>query len=130
MQTPPSFSVPVAPQLPPPMTVRFAAIGEAWDLIRQDWVPWVLSILVLIVGSYAAEFLALPFFMLIGLAGVGSSQTSAATGVGLAIGFVLVYILTFVAVSVVQGVMFTLPQRLAVRRLRGLSSTTNDLFAL
>ncbi|MHB8636648.1 MAG: hypothetical protein ACYC96_09265 [Fimbriimonadaceae bacterium] len=130
MQTPPSFSAPVSGATPPPMRVRFAAIGEAWNLIRQDWAPWVVAILVLVVATYAAEFVALPALMLVGAASGTTKVGANAPSATLVIGVVAVYAFTLALVAVVQGLMSTLPQRLALRRLRGESSGLNDLFTL
>src|SRR5689334_13333243 len=41
---------------PGPASVRFAAIGEAWELIKKDMSPYILAMLILLVSSIAINF--------------------------------------------------------------------------
>lgn len=131
METPPFFAAQTQPQLPPPsMRVRFDAIREAWGLIwPSDVWPWVIAMIVFMGVSYAVQIAMMPIAMATGaLSGPSgsSSSPSSASALGLYIGL---NALIGLIVMVLQGVICCLPQRLALRKLRGLPATVNDMFS-
>ena len=135
METPPSSSdlqSPPSPRLPPPpaLRVRFAAIGEGWSLIRQDMIPWVVAMLLLMGVSYGVELLAMPALLAMAPAADAGSPRGSAYTAGYAVGFFAVYSAMFIAIAVLQGVISTLPQRFSLRKLRGQSASVNDMFSL
>ncbi|MHB8636649.1 MAG: hypothetical protein ACYC96_09270 [Fimbriimonadaceae bacterium] len=133
MQTPPTFTTMAAP-VPPPLRVRFDAIGDAWRLYMLDMGQWIGGVLLAIIVTAAPIFvLELIVFGLIvpgGLFGAGVTPFGAPGRIesfrtaGLAIS------LASLPIAACTQLLSIGLQRRALLQARGLPSPISDMFNL
>jgi hypothetical protein len=65
---------------PPRPIVRFGAIGEAWELVRQSWGVWVLTVLIVLIGNSVLNGMLFSAFRIEHAHGVGGFRFPLRTG--------------------------------------------------
>jgi hypothetical protein len=118
---------------PGPPGIRFAVIGEAWEIIRKDWSPYILAMLLFAVVSYAASFIVqLPVQLLM----MRPYQTQPTPGQMPTLDMLfpsspIFWLGQFIIVVVPQAIQFTLGAgmfSLCLKRLRGQAINATNVF--